>query len=64
MAELFIEFFSTESKGPGGNWFVKLNPVFKRQRSLPELSIICRLYAEVICRNIKIIEFFFPKERY
>lgn len=48
MALSFIEFFSTESKGPGGNWFGKLNSVFKRQRSLPELSMICRLQVEVI----------------
>lgn len=45
MAKSFIEFFSTESKGPGGNWFGKLNPVFKRQRSTPKLGIICRPYA-------------------
>lgn len=45
MAKSFIEFFSTESKGLGGNWFGKLNPVFKRRRSAPKLGIICRLYA-------------------
>lgn len=44
MAKSFIELISPESKGPGGNWFGKLNPVLKRQRSLPELVIICRLH--------------------
>ena len=62
MALSFIEFFSTESKGLGENWFGKLNSVFKRQRSLPELRMICRLEVEVISWNKEIIEFF-PKER-
>lgn len=43
MAKSCIEFFPTESKGPGGNWFGKVNPVVKRQRSALKLGIICSL---------------------